>query len=173
MSTILLIDSVHPLLSVSLIKGKNVSWKTHHEQRQHDKNIVRMVRELLSENNATFDDIDAYAVVIGPGSWTGCRVGISVVKGFCVAKPKPVIAVKSLDAIGERSALHSNLDNYFVKRGDIYNCEKLTTLEDFETIGSIGVDTYRTNLLRLIQHSESTTHDKLMPFYITEFQIKS
>ena len=173
MSTILLIDSVHPLLAVALIKGEHVSWKVHHEQKQHDKNIVRMVRELLNENSVTFDDIDYYAVVVGPGSWTGCRVGVSAVKGFCVAEPKPVVALKSLDAIGELSAVHSNIDNYFIKRGGKYSCEKLESVHGYATIDTIGVEAYRKNLVELAKTTKAISHRELMPFYITEFQVKA
>ena len=47
--------------------------------------------EVLLRAGITFDDLDAYACNIGPGSFTGIRIGVSTVKGYQLAKPKKMI----------------------------------------------------------------------------------
>ena len=93
---LLLIDSTQTQLVVALaVDGVITQTKTCDEQRQHDKNINRLISEL---NVSLFD---AVAVVTGPGSWTGIRVGLAVAKAFAYAQKIPVIElVEKLD-VGE------------------------------------------------------------------------
>ena len=174
MSLILLVDSVHTELAVALIRDESAQFKIHAVQKAHDKNINVLVKELLASEKVAFKDLDAYAVVVGPGSWTGCRVGVAAVKGYAMAVPKPVVAINSLDAIGDPAALRSNLDNYYIKRGGKYSCEKLSSTEGFATIESIGgFENYRTRLITLAKSGKRITAKELQPFYLTDFVVKT
>lgn len=85
---LLLLDSTQPQLVVALaVDGVITATKTCDEQRQHDKNVNRLIREL------GVPKFDAVAVVTGPGSWTGIRVGLAVAKAFAYAQKIPVIAL--------------------------------------------------------------------------------
>jgi len=170
-SLTLLIDSVHSELSVALVSDKEAVWKTFAEQKVHDKNLIRLIKELLAEQRKSFDDIDAYAAVVGPGSWTGCRVGVTAVKGFCFALPKPVFALNSLDALGDPAALRSNLDNYYIKRGDNYTYEKLDSTEGYATLSDIN--TYRHNLIEQLKNVKQISASELVPFYVADFKAGS
>ena len=185
MSLTLLIDTVHSELAVALIRNDTARFNIFSVQKkQHDKNINRIVKELLTEEKVSFKDLDAYAVVVGPGSWTGCRVGVAAVKGYAMAVPKPVVAINSLDAIGDPAALRSNLDNYYIKRGNNYTYEKLPSkiegcpkgagcLTGFATIESIGIENYRIRLISLAKSGKKITAKELQPFYLTDFVIKT
>ena len=86
---LLLLDSTQTQLVVALaIDGIITVTKTCDEQRQHDKNINRLIREL------NISKFDAVAVVTGPGSWTGIRVGLAVAKAFAYAQKIPVIELR-------------------------------------------------------------------------------
>jgi tRNA threonylcarbamoyladenosine biosynthesis protein TsaB len=50
------------------------------------------------------DDLDGLAISIGPGSFTGLRIGLSTVKGLCAASKKPLASVPSLDALASLSS---------------------------------------------------------------------
>ena len=85
---LLLLDSTQTQLVVALaVDGQVMVTKTCDEQRQHDKNVNRLIREL------NVPKFDAVAVVTGPGSWTGIRVGLAVAKAFAYAQKIPVIAL--------------------------------------------------------------------------------
>ena len=87
---LLLIDSTKTQLVVALaVDGKITVTKTCDEQRQHDKNINPLIRELGVKK------FDAVAVVAGPGSWTGIRVGLAVAKAFAYAQKIPLVALEN------------------------------------------------------------------------------
>ena len=66
---------------------------------RHSETLFPLLNELKEENNINFSDLDALACVIGPGSFTGIRIGMSVVKGFALALNKPIIAINSLELL--------------------------------------------------------------------------
>ena len=61
--------------------------------------LLPMAESLLKSLKLTFSDIDAYAAATGPGSFTGVRIGVSLVKGLAFAKDKPCISVSTLESI--------------------------------------------------------------------------
>jgi tRNA threonylcarbamoyladenosine biosynthesis protein TsaB len=64
----------------------------------HSERLMSSVEWLLNASRLSIDDIDAFAVSIGPGSFTGLRIGLSTAKGLCFATQKPLVAVPTLDA---------------------------------------------------------------------------
>lgn len=60
--------------------------------------LINSVDWLLNASFITINDIDAFAVSIGPGSFTGLRIGLSAAKGFSYATGKPIVSVPTLDA---------------------------------------------------------------------------
>lgn len=67
--------------------------------RPHSVSLMPLVDELLGENGIDVADIDVFAVDVGPGSFTGVRIGVSIVNAMAYALGKPVIAVPSLCAL--------------------------------------------------------------------------
>ncbi|RJQ54854.1 MAG: tRNA (adenosine(37)-N6)-threonylcarbamoyltransferase complex dimerization subunit type 1 TsaB [Nitrospiraceae bacterium] len=64
----------------------------------HAERLMPSIEWLLRSAGISINDIDAFAVSIGPGSFTGLRIGLSTVKGFSYAAGKPVVSVPTLDA---------------------------------------------------------------------------
>ncbi|UCH81793.1 MAG: tRNA (adenosine(37)-N6)-threonylcarbamoyltransferase complex dimerization subunit type 1 TsaB [Nitrospiraceae bacterium] len=64
----------------------------------HAERLMPSIQWLLDSSRVSIDEVDVFAVSIGPGSFTGLRIGLSTVKGFAFATEKPVIAVPTLDA---------------------------------------------------------------------------
>ncbi len=68
-------------------------------RRTHSEQIMKSIDYLLRNSGMGLDDIDCYTIAIGPGSFTGLRVGLSTVKGLAYAGNKPVVAVSTLEAL--------------------------------------------------------------------------
>jgi len=62
----------------------------------HSEKLHQFIKDLIVRNNTTIDNLDAIAVGIGPGSYTGLRIGLSTAKGLCYGSDLPLIAVSSL-----------------------------------------------------------------------------
>ena len=70
-------------LSVTLNEGQQVIVeKNERDERNHSEHLDPLIDEILKENKLTLKDIDRFAVAIGPGSYTGLRIGITTVKMF-------------------------------------------------------------------------------------------
>ena len=97
---ILFIDTTTPDLVVAVVEDNKITDVTeksvgvHHSEMLCDK-----VNEALLNANVKFSDLSAYACAIGPGSFTGIRIGVSTVKGYCTAVELPVVGVNCLEAI--------------------------------------------------------------------------
>lgn len=71
--------------------------------RGHAECLMRVVATVLARAGLSHRDLDGHAVSIGPGSFTGIRVGVAAVRGFALASGKPAVAVSSLEALAEEA----------------------------------------------------------------------
>lgn len=96
---ILSMDTSSDVCSVALLEDDRIIDEMHNQsEKEHSQSLMPMIKELLEKNNITLDDIDLVASGIGPGSFTGIRIGIATVKAFSDAKNIKVVGVNSLEA---------------------------------------------------------------------------
>ncbi|MBO6508290.1 MAG: tRNA (adenosine(37)-N6)-threonylcarbamoyltransferase complex dimerization subunit type 1 TsaB [Roseibium sp.] len=72
--------------------------------RGHAECLMDMIGEVMAETSTAFSDLDRIVVTVGPGSFTGLRVGLSVARGFGIVLHKPVVGVTTLAAIARNTA---------------------------------------------------------------------
>ena len=111
MTRIILIETSTSLCSTAILEdGKTVSSRENNE-RMHSSLTAPFIKEMLDERGLTAGDCDAVCVSMGPGSYTGLRVGVSTAKGLCFGAGVPLLAVSSLDAlVGEALSTPGLLD---------------------------------------------------------------
>jgi len=89
--------------SVALCRGEDDSFETLQliplEGGTYSARLVPAITELLASQQVSREQIDAFVVVSGPGSFTGLRVGIATVKGLCEVLRKPLVAVSMLETL--------------------------------------------------------------------------
>lgn len=94
------IETTSRIGSLALIKdGISLGEEIISEDFHHSSGIMPALRNLLSETNIFVKDIDAIGVSIGPGSFTGIRIGVSTGIGLSSALNKPIIGVETMDSV--------------------------------------------------------------------------
>lgn len=68
-------------------------------QTKHSLTLMPYVEAILEESNSTLEELDFFATVIGPGSFTGIRIGVATIKALCFATGKKGLAVTSFDLL--------------------------------------------------------------------------
>ena len=104
---VLLLDTSNQYCSVALQWRGQLTARHEWSEQKHSQMILPMVRELLAAQQATFADLDAIAVGVGPGGFTGVRLAVSVAQGLAFAAHKPVLALSSLAALAVAGLSHS------------------------------------------------------------------
>ena len=98
MKNFLAVDTSCNYLTVIAAKDGEV-FSTHIPDcaMKHSVSLMNAVDETLKKANMQAADCDFFGAVVGAGSFTGIRIGISVAKGFCLAYGKPALPVTSFD----------------------------------------------------------------------------
>lgn len=104
MALILSIETATEVCSVAISDQNGIlALKENAGANEHSAQLTVFVQNVLHEAGLSINALDAIAVSMGPGSYTGLRIGVSAAKGFCYALDKPLIAVSTLKAM----ALHA------------------------------------------------------------------
>ena len=94
----LAVDTANEYLCVVAYKdGKTATAFLPDSSMRHSTELMAQVEKALHECELTLDECDFFAAVVGAGSFTGIRIGVSAVKGFCLACGKPSIPVTSFE----------------------------------------------------------------------------
>jgi tRNA threonylcarbamoyladenosine biosynthesis protein TsaB len=75
------------------------------ESHIHSEKLLTLIQELCDEQKMKLSQLDGVAISIGPGSFTGLRIGLSTAKGLCFALEKPLIAVPTFLSIAKSAVL--------------------------------------------------------------------
>jgi tRNA threonylcarbamoyladenosine biosynthesis protein TsaB len=100
LAKILIIDTALEEAFVALsIDGKIIGELTNKETHSHASFIQVAIENLLQNQQMAISELDAIAVTIGPGSYTGLRVGLATAKGIAYTLQKPLISLSTLSAL--------------------------------------------------------------------------
>lgn len=113
---VLSIETATPVCSVTLSDGKEISERRSERRGAHAEQLPGFIQELLNERGLGVAEMDAVVLSAGPGSYTGLRIGASIVKGMLFGFEIPLIAVNTLAALAESakkmggSTIHAVID---------------------------------------------------------------
>ncbi|CAI8375370.1 MAG: tRNA threonylcarbamoyladenosine biosynthesis protein TsaB [Cellvibrionales bacterium UBA7375] len=96
MTTILAVDTSTEACSVALQIGNETIAKFADEPRSHSRLLMPMVQQVLAEAQIKVNQLDAIGVSIGPGSFTGLRIGFAAVQGMAYGADIPVVPISTL-----------------------------------------------------------------------------
>ena len=169
MKNFLAIDTANEYLTVLAVKdGKSYFSYIPDCSMRHSVTLMPEVDKLLDGAGMRLSDFDFFSAVVGAGSFTGIRIGISAVKGFCLATKKPSMPVTSFDLMaynniekaGKRLCLVNALhDAYYVcgydETGVCYAPAYLTEAEVLE-LAKEGYSLYSLTPLPIAEKTEVT-----------------
>ena len=97
---ILCLETATPSCSVALVhNGEVLACEEDPKGQNHSEKITLFIDSVMKKAGISYNQLDAVAVSMGPGSYTGLRIGVSTAKGICYAVSKPLIAVETLEAM--------------------------------------------------------------------------
>jgi tRNA threonylcarbamoyladenosine biosynthesis protein TsaB len=100
---ILALDTATNSCSVAATdEGKLAAELTISKNQTHSKHLMELIHSVLEIAGFGVGDLDGLAVTVGPGSFTGLRIGISTIKGLAHALDKPVVGVSTLEALARQ-----------------------------------------------------------------------
>lgn len=117
---VLSIDTCLGACSCAVAKdGKTLAATFEPMTRGHQERLGPMVEATMQQAGVAFDQLDRVAVTVGPGSFTGLRVGLAFAKGLGLALDRPVVGIGALEALGaEESGRTLALAD--ARRGQVY-----------------------------------------------------
>lgn len=130
---ILHIETATEVCSVALSRGDRLLQVIDYDQNfSHAEKLMQLIDEVLEGNQLKTSDLDAVAVSIGPGSYTGLRIGASTVKGLAYAMEIPVIAISTLlnIALGAKKSVVTSGQYKIAPMIDARRMEVYTVLYD-------------------------------------------
>lgn len=124
MNTVLTIDTSSANCAVALQHGSVLTERVSEAQRQSAQRVLPMISELLSEAEIRISDLELIAVVAGPGSFTGVRIGVAVAQGLSLTAAIPVVPLSSLALLAMASMQDNSSDSVLVsekaREGELY-----------------------------------------------------
>lgn len=144
---ILACDTTHGTCSVALLDGDAVMAQgSDTEHSKQAERLFAVIGDVLARASCTYNDLGAVAVTIGPGSFTGVRIGIAAARGIALAADIPVIGVTSFESVAQQVPEQSAIPICVAldaKRGQAYvqsfssTCEPLNEPQicDYNEVG--------------------------------------
>ncbi|MDA0986925.1 MAG: tRNA (adenosine(37)-N6)-threonylcarbamoyltransferase complex dimerization subunit type 1 TsaB [Bacteroidetes bacterium] len=102
------------------INSKIISTKTLFQKNIHSENLLQITDDIICEAKINLSQIKKIAVSIGPGSFTGLRIGLSAAKGLATALEIPITAIPTIDGLIYTAALENKLSSNSKIMGIIY-----------------------------------------------------
>lgn len=107
---ILAIDSSTNVASCAIMDDEKILGEALvNNNTTHSQKLLPLIADVLDRCEIDIKEIDVFAVSVGPGSFTGLRIGVSTINGLAQATDKPVIGVSSLEALAHNVSTSEKL----------------------------------------------------------------
>ena len=120
---ILAIDTSTRVGSIAVVQGSLLkAQQMLNVGATHNQRLLPGIERILADAGWSLDDLDGFAVSLGPGSFTGLRIGLSMIKGLAWATNKPLAGVPTLDALAANVSFvpHKICPILDARKGEIY-----------------------------------------------------
>ncbi len=145
MKPILAVSTSGKLCSVALlINNEDYISYNFNKNQVHSEKLISMIDTILKEANISISDCEAIAVSIGPGSFTGLRIGLSAVKALAYGANLPLYPISEFDAMAMFAADFVKTESTFnlaikVNREEVYLAKYKKKETGFDVINDIEI----------------------------------
>lgn len=181
---ILSIDTASDVCGVSILENNNLIEKFDVITKEsHSQRLMPIIENAFKKTKLTIDDIDLIVCDIGPGSFTGIRIGIATVKAFCDSKDIIPIGISSLEALAYSiknnskiicSIINAKNDNCYFALYEKSKDNTLQTLiepeaENIDTtlsiLNSYNLDTLDNKVISFVGDGSKVYKDKILEIF--------
>lgn len=154
---ILAIDTSSKNAAVAILENQNTIIELNNDdEKTHSQKLMPMIDEAFKKSNILLDDINLISCCLGPGSFTGVRIGIATAKAFSDSKNIPTFGVSSLEALAHNlnhdglicSLINANNGNVYAGIFEIAQSQtlksKLSFLSLKDSNGNISLNPLKT-----------------------------
>ncbi len=140
---ILAVDTALGQESVAILRdGEVIAFSQGTENSLQAERLFEHISNVFAKTKMGYENIDHFAVDIGPGSFTGIRIGLSAILGICLAQGKEMLGISSLEALAYKSGKNKVHTVLNAGRNELYS-------QEFEINNSIIKNISKAELLRL------------------------
>ncbi len=147
MTNILCIETATEVCSVAVsIDGKLSAVVETVDPNSHSEKLTIFIEKVIADAKISLKQLDAVAVSMGPGSYTGLRIGVATAKGFCYGLNIPLIAIPTLQAISWGAKQFADTDTQFIvpmidaRRMEVFFAQYTMDLESVEETKPLIID---------------------------------
>lgn len=117
----LAVNTATTVLSIALVEDdKTLHYYETTETRNQGNLLLSHIQDGLKKNGLSFADLDVLAVVVGPGSFTGIRLGLATMRGIALAAAKPLLGLSSFDMFAQQGIDAINIVAVESLRDELY-----------------------------------------------------
>ena len=181
---ILSIDTASDVCGVSILENNNLIEKFDVITKEsHSQRLMPIIEKAFKRTNLTIDDIDLIVCDVGPGSFTGIRIGVATVKAFCDSKDIIPIGISSLESLAYSiknnskiicSIINAKNDNCYFALYEKSKDNTLQTLiepeaENIDTtlsiLNSYNLDTLDNKVISFVGDGSKVYKDKILEIF--------
>ena len=179
----LVFDTATKWLYIALLKDETILAETKLEsEHAHSANFLYLLKTMLRSNDLTLDDIGAIYTGMGPGSYTGVRIALTVAKMFSSFKEIPLYGVSSLYLAGSGYDNKNVAIMFDARRGNFFSSlygennipdklrekeEFLDSIKDFDDVKIVYEDDFKVNPIKCMKQAYRILNvDEVEPNYL-------
>lgn len=146
---LLTLDTATEVCGVALTENRNLLFDCRlNKKNTHNEKLVGIIQQAVADVEWELSDLDGIVVSIGPGSFTGLRIGLSTAKGLSFSLGIPIVGVNTLDAFAQAGSFWPGEIYAVIKarENELYMAayqfeNKLNRLSDYEIVTMEGFET--------------------------------
>lgn len=179
----LFIDTHGENIVMILYQNTKILKKREKKEKEHSRICIPTLIDLLEEAKITIDDINQIGVVIGPGSFTGVRLGVTIAKTLAFCKKIPIKTITSIELFLPTESEYLSIpekNGYFLGRvtgkntiGEYQYLNK-EDFSQFTKTHSVSVESKinYTNLINIINNKPDINPHQVNPFYVKKIEVE-